>query len=260
MTLLHPSLSIAAASPVFRTGADDFARVEDWLTRELAAGHLTTRQVGDLFEVFVEALLRMYPVIGAKEVWPHGRIPERVRDRLRLGPGDRGVDGAFLTDDELGAYQVKFRSRTDTLSWRDLSTFVGLSEFAERRLVVTTAGGVAPEARSGPNLSSLLGGDLRSLSPEDLSRIFTLIRAGVALPREQPHRGVHQEAAVRAVVDRLTASPRATALMACGSGKTFVGLWSSRNWANLPVSTHATLSPTLPLPIRLAVSLSGSAI
>ncbi len=207
-----------------------FTQVEEWLTRELAAGHLTTGEVGDLFEVFAEALLRTYPVISAREVWPHGRIPERVRDRLQLGSSDRGVDGAFLThDDELGAYQVKFRSRTDTLSWRDLSTFVGLSEFADRRLVVTTAGGIATEALSRPNLSSLLGSDLRGLPPEDLSRIFMLIRAGIALPREQPRREAHQIAAVRALVDELTANPRATALMACGSGKTFVGLWVAQD-------------------------------
>ena len=226
VSLLHSAHQFAAASELFRSDVDGFARLESWLTEGLRAARLNTKEAGDLFEVFAEALLRTYPVVGAKDVWPSGRIPVGIQDRLRIGSADRGIDGAYITnDDELGAYQVKFRSSDQTLSWRELSTFVGLSRTATRLLVITNAGGIAPEARNQPHLSAILGSDLRDLSRADLSRIYTLIRAGVLLPPVAPTPRPHQARAIDDIAQELAANPRATALMACGSGKTLVGLW-----------------------------------
>ena len=75
-----------------------------------------------------------------------------------------------------------------------------------------------------------------------------LIRAGVLLPRRVIERKEHQIEAVDSLVAELSENPRATALMACGSGKTLVGLWVAQSVvAGTPTAKILVLLPSLAL-------------
>jgi hypothetical protein len=55
--------------------------------------------------------------------------PVGILQKLGLATGDYGVDGVFETLlGDFNAYQVKFRANRPPLTWRELSTFMGLSD------------------------------------------------------------------------------------------------------------------------------------
>ena len=90
----------------------------------------TEKERGDAFEVFAEAYLATQTIMQAKEVWPFDKIPATVKRKFRLDTKkDMGVDGLLQTTaDEHHAYQVKFRSGRPSLTWTELSTFIGSSK------------------------------------------------------------------------------------------------------------------------------------
>ena len=54
-----------------------------------------TKEVGDAFEILVEAYLYLNPVLKAKDVWLVGDVPSRIRRRLNLPADTKGIDGVF---------------------------------------------------------------------------------------------------------------------------------------------------------------------
>ena len=98
----------------------------------------TAQERGAAFEVFTEAYLATLAVEKAKAVWPGSRIPPTLRKRLALRVTDMGVDGIIETQlGELHAYQAKFRTGRPSLNWTELSTFIGLADRADARVLVT---------------------------------------------------------------------------------------------------------------------------
>ena len=89
----------------------------------------TANERGDAFEVFAEAYLATQKTAQPKDVWPFDSIPVTVKQLLALDTGrDMGVDGVVETlTGEYDAYQVKFRSGRPSLTWQELSTFMGLT-------------------------------------------------------------------------------------------------------------------------------------
>src|SRR5438874_11412668 len=118
-------------------------RVFDGLTsfRELErriSGLATKGERGAAFEVFAEAYLATVAVEKAKHVWPGASVPHSLRKRLALTIGDKGVDGIFET--QLGdyhTYQAKFRTGRSSLTWEQLSTFIGFSDRVDQRVLFT---------------------------------------------------------------------------------------------------------------------------
>ena len=89
---------------------------------------------GDAFEVFAEAYLATQRKHDAKQVWPLSTATNQFLASLGLGGQDYGVDGLFQTHlGEFNAYQVKFRSNRPALTWRELSTFMGLADSPQIR-------------------------------------------------------------------------------------------------------------------------------
>jgi hypothetical protein len=96
------------------------------------------RERGDAFEVFAEAYLATVAIERAKHVWPGANVPNSLRKQLALTIGDKGVDGIFQTQlGEYHAYQVKFRTGRPSLSWDELSTFIGLADRVKQRVLFT---------------------------------------------------------------------------------------------------------------------------
>ena len=54
-----------------------------------------TKEVGDAFEILVEAYLHLNPVLNAKDVWLVGEVPLSIRKRLNLPHDTKGIDGVY---------------------------------------------------------------------------------------------------------------------------------------------------------------------
>src|SRR6266705_2118494 len=141
------------------------------------SGLATKGERGDAFEVFAEAYLATVAVEKAKHIWPGTSVPHSLRKRLALTIGDKGVDGIFETQlGEHHAYQAKFRTGRPSLTWDELSTFIGLADRVEQRVLITNCDRFADLVKERTAFYAITGNDLDKLEPQD----FTAIRAWLA--------------------------------------------------------------------------------
>ena len=71
-------------------------------------------------------------------------MPNDILGNLQLATQDYGVDGVLKTRlGKFSAYQVKFRTGRPALTWRKLSTFMGLADSPNihSRILLTRASG-----------------------------------------------------------------------------------------------------------------------
>lgn len=235
---LHPK-----ATGFQRTGL--FAGLKSFGELEARIAKLEDEQArGAALEVFAEACLATQRVYQAREVWPGNSMPAVLRQQLRLPMTDMGIDGMFVTaGDEPVCYQSKFRTGRPALTWTELSTFYGLADGGQRRLVFTNCDEIARVAEERLGAIFVRGSDLDRLTPEDFQIIEAWLAERPATPKKhdpKPHQGV----ALNDIVGALSRGPRATALMACGSGKTLVALWTAER---LGARTVLILLPSLAL-------------
>jgi superfamily II DNA or RNA helicase len=221
----------------------------DWLTsfRELEgriSGLATRGERGNAFEIFAEAYLATVAVEKAEHVWPGASVPYTLLKRLRLTIGDKGVDGIFETQlGEHHAYQAKFRTGRPSLTWDELSTFVGLADQVDQRVLITNCDRFADVLEQRSGFYAITGNDLDKLEPQD----FAVIRGwleGARIERQPKSPLPHQAQAIQSLLSALRDRNRATALMACGSGKTLVALWVAEHMA---VQNILVLVPSLAL-------------
>jgi superfamily II DNA or RNA helicase len=210
-----------------------------------------TKEVGDAFEILVEAYLYLNPVLNAKDVWLVGKVPLSIRTRLNLPRDAKGIDGVY--EDAAGnliPYQAKYRTDKDTLSYTEVSSFLGVTEESLKdRVIFTNARDLASDITNRKGLRTVRAAQFHALEEEDFNRIHTWLSDKKTefkhwLP--QPH----QKEAVEKITAELQQASRTTAVMACGTGKTLVALWAAE--AQEPktvlvlVPSLALLSQTLP--------------
>jgi predicted helicase len=187
----------------------------------------SARDRGNAFEVFAEAWLATQVIPQAREVWPGNTLPLSLQDSLRLPLNDMGVDGVFESEaDDPTCYQVKFRTGRPRLSWSDLSTFFGLADAPCGRLVFTNCDEIASVAEARRDVVFVRGGDLDRLTKDDLALMDAWL-AGSVVARITKSPRPHQEAAVLDILAAFENHSRATALMACATGKTLISLWAT---------------------------------
>ncbi len=183
------------------------------------------RERGNAFEVFAEAWLATQRIPQARDVWPCNTAAPSLQESLRLPISDKGVDGLFESaGDEPTCYQVKFRTGRPRLSWTELSTFFGLADANCGRLVFTNCDEIARVAENRPGVVFVRGGDLDRLTQDDFQVMGDWL-AGAEVVRKTKSPRPHQEAAIRDILATFEHHSRATALMACATGKTLVALW-----------------------------------
>lgn len=215
----------SASTRLVRAGVFSSAATFRELEERIAA--LTTAgERGDAFEVFAEAYLATQPTIQAADVWPFELIPHSLKAQLRLPrSSDQGIDGVVKTrTGELHAYQVKFRTGRARPTWTEISTFFGLADRADQRIVFTNAPDLGTTITERRDFYCITSAELDALSREDLSRVLAWIR-GEPLEVQRHSPRAHQQEAIDSLTPVLLRDGRATALMACGTGKTLVGLW-----------------------------------
>lgn len=221
-----------------------FSELSAFVELEQRISNLPETDRGPALEVFAEACLATQRVYQAREVWPGNSMPRALRQRLRLPSADMGVDGVFVTaTNEAVCYQSKFRTGRPALSWTELSTFYGLADVGDKKLVFTNCDEVARVAEERLGAIFVRGSDLDRLTPEDFQIIEAWLSERPAAPKKKDPKS-HQIAALNDIVAGLSRGPRATALMACGSGKTLVALWAAER---LNVRSVLVLLPSLAL-------------
>jgi superfamily II DNA or RNA helicase len=185
----------------------------------------TERDRGDAFEVFAEAYLATQKLVGAEEVWPADQVPIAVLQVCSLPVKDMGADGVYKTlGGQFNAYQSKFRTGRPSLTWQELSTFMGLTDQVSERVLFTNCDDLPAvmDARSG--FYCIRGTDLERLTKDDLKAISHWLRGASFTPERKEPRP-HQSEALEAILRGLEEHDRVTAVMACGTGKTLVSLW-----------------------------------
>lgn len=205
----------------------------------------TDKDRGDAFEVFTEAYLATQKIVGASDIWPFEAMSETLKRRLLPGAStDQGADGVYeTTRGTFCAYQAKFRSGRPTLSWRDLSTFFGLTDRVEERLIFTNSDALPKVLNERTGYFAIRGNDLDRLEERDFLAIEKFLRGQpVQFKRKEPLR--HQKEALDDILLALKEHDRATAVMACGTGKTLVGLWAAER---LGAACILVLEPSLAL-------------
>ena len=210
-----------------------------------------TKEVGDAFEILVEAYLHLNPVLKAKEVWLVGEVPLSIRTRLNLPADTKGIDGVY--EDVAGnliPYQAKYRTDKDTLSYTEVSSFLGVTERSLKdRVIFTNARDLASDITKRKGLRSVRAAQFHSLEEEDFIRIHAwLCDKRTEFKRWSPQQ--HQKEAVEKITTELQQASRTTAVMACGTGKTLVALWAAEalepKTVLVLVPSLALLSQTLP--------------
>ncbi len=234
----HPNARAPALANLF----DDVATFQELEERIAALPNERIR--GAAFEVFAEAWLATQRLSQARNLWPAESVPSEAQSKLHLPLKDMGVDGVFDTAlDEYVCYQAKFRSGRPSLVWTEIATFFGLADFAAQRLLFTNCDDVSEIAEQRRDVVFVRGSDLDRLTANDFGAIRAwLAGAAVTIPKKSPR--PHQEKAIEKIVHAFRTKARVTALMACGTGKTLVALWTAER---LEVRSVLVLVPSLAL-------------
>lgn len=206
-----------------------FDKLNSFSELEIKISNLaTTEDRGDAFEVFAEAYLATQKITQAREVWPFGTASQEQLRSLSLDTcRDMGVDGTYTTvDDELRAYQVKFRSKRPKLRWEELSTFMGLTDGVSQRVLFTNCETLPALMQDRSGFVPIRGSDLDRLTPQDFEAMREWMNTGEV--KRQPKQPLpHQQEALIAIARGLEVNDRATVVMACGTGKSLVALWAA---------------------------------
>jgi superfamily II DNA or RNA helicase len=205
----------------FFQGLKSFHEFEE-RTKQLS----NTKEIGDAFEILVEGYLQVNPVFQANAVWLVGSVPLNIRKRLNLPSDTKGIDGVY--EDVAGnliPYQVKYRSDKETLSYTEVSSFLGLTEESlHDRVIFTNARELASDIANRKGLRSVRAAQFECLEEEDFSRINAWLFDNY-IERKRFLPLPHQKEALQKITTELQKTNRTTAVMACGTGKTFVALW-----------------------------------
>jgi superfamily II DNA or RNA helicase len=235
----------ANAAPLIRRGLFDGLSTFVELERRISAlGEQNTKLVGDAFEIFVEAFLATHQKMQVSGIWLVGYIPSDIRQQLNLPKDTKGIDGIFITrSGTLVPYQVKFRSQRAYLTYTEVAPFLGLTERATDRVIFTNSNELAADVKNRDAMRTVRGIDFDDLTKDDFTAISGWLREQpLALAKPTPKS--YQVEALKKISETLLDSDRAHVVMACGTGKTLVALWSAES---LRPKTVLVLVPSLTL-------------
>jgi len=228
-TARHPKAKLFAQRSLL-SGVTTFAELEQRITNLP-----DEKSRGDAFEVFAEAYLATQRKHDAETVWPFASVPSDLLASFKLGTQDYGIDGVLKT--LLGhhsAYQVKFRTGRPALTWREVSTFMGLADSPNihSRILLTNCDALPSVMNERRGFFCIRGSDLDRLEADDFKAIEAwLADSNYQAPRKTPQ--PHQTEALEKILPAFKEHDRVSAIMACGTGKTLVALWVAEHIANV---------------------------
>lgn len=206
---------------------DSISTFREFEQRVSALFDTNTKAQGDAFEIFVESYLATQPIVQCQESWLVGGIPIEIRESLNLPNDSKGIDGVYKSI--LGnyvPYQVKFRSNRPALGFNEVASFLGITEKASDRLLITNCDNIAIHVQNRTGIRSLRGVDFDLLNKEDFSVIENWLKKK-PLKRQPIEPDPYQVEALSNIATHLKENDRGTVVMACGTGKTLVALWAA---------------------------------
>jgi len=219
----HPAASFCLREKIFE-GLSNFSDLE-----ERISSLDNNKLKGDVFEVFVEGFLYTQPAYCVESVWTWHNVPEEVKSSLELSiKDDYGIDGVFRTrTDQIATYQVKFKSDKKKLSWGGdkLGNFFGLTKRDNFKYIITNSYRLPDNVlKDRTDVCTITAEQFGGMCRTDFDLINDWLK-GAKIVRSFKAPLSHQKDAVEAIAKEFDVSKRATAVMACGSGKSLVGLW-----------------------------------
>ena len=222
MTSKHSQARILISQGIF----DSITTFREFEQRVSALFDTNTKAQGDAFEIFVEAYLATQPILQCQETWLVGDIPVEIREALNLPNDSKGIDGVYKSmSDNYVPYQVKFRSNRPVLGFNEVAPFLGITEKATDRLLITNCDTIAIDVQNRTGIRSLRGVDFDQLTDEDFTVIENWLKQKPK-KRQPLTPDPYQVEALTNIINHLKLNDRGTVVMACGTGKTLVALWA----------------------------------
>ncbi len=228
--------------------------VKNWIEFVQNAESVSEKERGDLFEILTKYYLLIEPTYTTKltDVWLWSEIPTNVKELLGLPTRDMGIDIVARTKTgKYWAVQCKYRSnKNGSLTWREISTFAGLSLIRDRFELCLLA-------YTGSKYSEMLKqaeegrvGLLSSDTWEQLDEVFfnqlhDFLKGGVGVlesRRPRPHQQRAIENAKRHFIESMNV--RGKLIMPCGAGKSLTAFWIAET---LGAKTIVVAVPSLAL-------------
>jgi len=222
MTSKHERAALLISQGIF----DSVKTFSEFEQKVSDLGEVNTKAQGDAFEIFVEAYLATQPLQQCQETWLVGDIPVEIRELLNLPRDSKGIDGVYKsTQEHYVPYQVKFRSNRPALGFNEVAPFLGITEKASDRLLITNCDSIAIDVKNRTGIRSLRGIDFDQLTEEDFKVIEKWLK-NKPTKRKPLTPDPYQLEALTNIANHLQANDRGTVVMACGTGKTLVALWA----------------------------------
>jgi superfamily II DNA or RNA helicase len=227
----------------------------------------TTKEVGNVFERFVQVYLQTAPVYQSllKMVWLLDEAPTKLVSKLNLQQRDQGIDLIAETfNGEFWAVQAKYRKDTQSsISWDELSTFAGL-------MYVSKGFAFGLVCTSTEQITSVLQGNVGCVANDTWMHLdneyFRLMkRQLMALPvrLQAMSPRPHQTRAIKKGVAHFMEHNRGKLISPCASGKSLIAYWLTQSLKPkltlVAVPSIALIKQTLDVWLREAVA-TGQAV
>ena len=203
----------------------------------------TNQEKGDIFEIFCESYLIV--VKRFKKIYHSSKIPQEIKKEYNLENKDFGVDFFGVGNNfEHHFFQVKFRQDRKKLSWSwdKLSNLFGIKKNSFG-VVITNSYEVDKFTKQRDKAYFILYDSFERLEKKDFENIFSYILENNFKKREIKLWDF-QKKIISDINKNFEKENRLTCPMACGSGKTFVGLKIVQNYKR---GNILILLPTLSL-------------
>src|SRR3989344_448760 len=185
----------------------------------------STYEKGIIFEQFVKAYLTLNAQLyQVKEVFLFSEIPYKLKKQLKLEKKDYGVDGIVVfNSDKIATFQVKFRSKRESVSYRELSTFLSESFKSDYKYVIANTYELT-EVTKKHELIQILLDTLERLDPLFFENLYNFCNSKkLVVKKYNPL--PHQQRAISNIIAGLNKYERGKYISACGTGKTLTVLW-----------------------------------
>jgi superfamily II DNA or RNA helicase len=209
-------------------------KYSSWRDLELAISGLSTNaEKGDAFEEFVYFYLsKNAELYQIEELYCPAAtklpFPNRIKEALRLERNDYGVDGVICTrQKKLIAFQSKFRTNREALTYRELATFWTEAEYADSRLIITNSSSLPDLAEKKTGHSALMSNVLDGLGKEIFDDLYAAATGTKKQVRKLKKPRVYQDEILKDLEYGLSSNEKGKLIAACGIGKTLISLWLS---------------------------------
>ena len=203
---------------------------------------LNTTEKGDLFELFTKYIFKYHVnfMNEIKNIWLFDELSEEQLEMLNIPPVDKGIDLVALTkNNEYYAIQCKFRTDLyEVVSWKDLSTFVGLAlgigRFNKAFYVTNTFNINEMITKNPDKLISVYGNFFTDLPLSFFKSLNNECKNNdnneVMVVAKKPF--THQLQVHNRCIAHYMVNDKGYIEIACGAGKTLTSYWINKTMVN----------------------------